>query len=51
MTYSIQQFAKLSGVTPRTLRYYHQLGLVVHKCQPMVIVRILALTRIACKKC
>lgn len=29
MTYSIQQFAKLSGVTPRTLRYYHELGLVV----------------------
>ena len=29
MTYSIQQFANLSGVTPRTLRYYHQLGLVV----------------------
>lgn len=29
MTYSIQQFAELSGVTPRTLRYYHELGLVV----------------------
>lgn len=29
MTYSIQQFAQLAGVTPRTLRYYHELGLVV----------------------
>ncbi|WP_407894200.1 MerR family transcriptional regulator [Lacticaseibacillus sp. N501-2] len=28
MTYTIQEFAQLSGVTPRTLRYYHQLGLV-----------------------
>lgn len=29
MEYSIRQLAKLSGVTNRTLRYYHQIGLLL----------------------
>jgi DNA-binding transcriptional MerR regulator len=28
MTWSIQQVAKLSGVTARTLRYYDEIGLL-----------------------
>ena len=28
MEYTIQQLAKLSGVTRRTLRYYDQIGLL-----------------------
>lgn len=30
-TYQIKAFAELTGTTPRALRYYHQLGLVVPK--------------------
>ena len=28
MDYTVQQLARLSGVSPRTLRYYHQIGLL-----------------------
>ncbi|MGO3750973.1 MerR family transcriptional regulator [Vagococcus salmoninarum] len=29
MTYTIKELANLAGVTPRTLRHYHQLGLLL----------------------
>jgi Predicted transcriptional regulators len=32
MEYTVQKLAKLSGVTPRTLRYYDQIGLL-HPCR------------------
>lgn len=31
MTYSIQEVANLTGITPRTLRYYHGIGLLIPK--------------------
>lgn len=31
MEYTIQKLAQLSGVSPRTLRYYHEIGLLVPK--------------------
>ncbi|MCT4486376.1 MerR family transcriptional regulator [Levilactobacillus parabrevis] len=34
MTYSIQQLAQLAGVSPRTLRYYDQIGLLPARRNP-----------------
>ena len=31
--YSIRQLSRLSGVTTRTLRWYHQIGLLEKVCQ------------------
>ncbi|MFD1428789.1 MerR family transcriptional regulator [Lacticaseibacillus mingshuiensis] len=33
MTYKIKQFAKLAGVSERTLRYYHEVGLLVPRVE------------------